>query len=392
MTADSLTCPYCNAYVPMPAGAAPGQRLPCPRCGEAFPYRPPETGGEGPVPFSPNGNPPPFPDPRPEAPPPPRRWSNRAVAGGVLGVMAVMAVAGLIFAFKTVPNRRSHDPKGPIGYLPGDVNVIAAVQLREALADPGGHEFLNQLHLGPVEAGMASVEKWTGLKREEINQVVLGLKLDGHGIPRLTLVVQTRDPYGEKEVREALHADRPIERGGKTLYRFKLPVAAPLATQAELWCASDTILVIGLAQDLDAVPLSPQSGVDHFSAPLQGLLRDQVSYNPQAWVVAHSDQWNKTIAWHAVRGLPAADQELLAKAATWGIWLRFDKIVYLNAVCKCTDATAAEGLKEYLVRHGVVEPEQVKVSQGTWVTAETQPTPGGIRQALAQAFGGSAQR
>src|SRR4051794_5186786 len=78
MTTDSLTCPYCNAYVPMPAGAAPGQRLPCPRCGEAFPYRSPEAGSDGPGPFSPNGNAPAFLAPM-DAPAPPRRWSNRAV-------------------------------------------------------------------------------------------------------------------------------------------------------------------------------------------------------------------------------------------------------------------------------------------------------------------------
>ena len=126
--------------------------------------------------------------------------------------------------------------------------------------------------------------------------------------------------------------------------------------------------------------------------PVVGLLRDQLSYNPQAWVVAHSDQWKHTVAWLAVSRLPAVEQELLAKVATWGIWLRFDKTVYLAAACKCADEAAAESLKEYLLRLGVVEPEQVKVSKGTWVTVETQPTPGGMWEALSQAFAGFTRR
>jgi hypothetical protein len=39
-TAGTTACPYCNAYVDVPPGAAAGRRLTCPRCGEAFAYMP----------------------------------------------------------------------------------------------------------------------------------------------------------------------------------------------------------------------------------------------------------------------------------------------------------------------------------------------------------------
>jgi hypothetical protein len=36
----TVACPYCNAFVPVPAGTAAGRRLACPRCGEAFAFLP----------------------------------------------------------------------------------------------------------------------------------------------------------------------------------------------------------------------------------------------------------------------------------------------------------------------------------------------------------------
>jgi hypothetical protein len=63
MPTDVLACPYCNATAAPPIGARPGQRIPCPRCGESFPYR----GDEGAEP-APSPAPMPVPEPEPPAP------------------------------------------------------------------------------------------------------------------------------------------------------------------------------------------------------------------------------------------------------------------------------------------------------------------------------------
>jgi hypothetical protein len=42
MSTELLTCPYCNAEVTVARGTPAGRRVPCPRCGETFPYRPSE--------------------------------------------------------------------------------------------------------------------------------------------------------------------------------------------------------------------------------------------------------------------------------------------------------------------------------------------------------------
>src|SRR5260370_41185818 len=44
MSAEPLTCPYCNAFVSLPPNAHDGQRVTCSRCGDAFPLRGMGTG------------------------------------------------------------------------------------------------------------------------------------------------------------------------------------------------------------------------------------------------------------------------------------------------------------------------------------------------------------
>src|SRR5437588_739762 len=100
MPETPIYCPYCNASVTLPPGTQPGQRVPCPRCGEAFPYRGPAVGGDDLTAAAPLTTP-------TAAEPPP--WSNLRVAGTVLGFMALMAITGLTFALVTQKIRRAHD-------------------------------------------------------------------------------------------------------------------------------------------------------------------------------------------------------------------------------------------------------------------------------------------
>src|SRR5438874_2600281 len=100
MPETPIYCPYCNASVTLAPGTQPGQRVPCPRCGEAFPYRGPAIG---------NGDPTSTPAPTTPSGAEPAPWSNVKVAGSVLGFMALMAITGLAFALFTQKIRRAHD-------------------------------------------------------------------------------------------------------------------------------------------------------------------------------------------------------------------------------------------------------------------------------------------
>ncbi len=101
MPSDVLTCPYCNAAATPPPGARPGQRVPCPRCGESFPYH--GTVVQPGVPAAPPQAPPEPPSPAP------RRLSNAQIAVLILGGMVLMAVLGLVYALSTQGIRREYD-------------------------------------------------------------------------------------------------------------------------------------------------------------------------------------------------------------------------------------------------------------------------------------------
>ncbi|HKI34669.1 MAG TPA: hypothetical protein VKA46_22625 [Gemmataceae bacterium] len=129
MPTDVLSCPYCNAAAEVPAGTHPGQRIPCPRCGESFPYRPPTDEG---VTASPAPAPPPMVGPPLEpwprrrfaqgpfirrflwffegpAPSTPRQFSNGQILLLLFGGMVGIALIALVFALSTSGIRREYD-------------------------------------------------------------------------------------------------------------------------------------------------------------------------------------------------------------------------------------------------------------------------------------------
>src|SRR5438105_4802537 len=111
MSAEPVCCPYCNAYVALPAGTLEeGQRLLCSRCGEVFTYRGFPRGAITPAvphpltPYTPQPDAA-FATPRLNV----RKVSNRTIAALILGGMAAMAGIGLLISLATQGMRRSHD-------------------------------------------------------------------------------------------------------------------------------------------------------------------------------------------------------------------------------------------------------------------------------------------
>ncbi|HZY89460.1 MAG TPA: hypothetical protein VFE78_31855 [Gemmataceae bacterium] len=162
MSAELLTCPYCNAEVTVARGTPAGRRVPCPRCDESFPYRP----SEGVTLSPPQGPQITAEPPAPEVPAIDTfrfklglllgivgavgavtlayirsadvavivgavaavallwlwffrvRRGNQATAVFVLANMALVAAAGLALALRTQAERRAHDAGLPHGRRP----------------------------------------------------------------------------------------------------------------------------------------------------------------------------------------------------------------------------------------------------------------------------------
>src|SRR5262249_41649113 len=150
-----------------------------------------------------------------------------------------------------------------LGYLPPDVDFIAGIHVAEMQADPAAREFLTQLRLGPADLGLSVIQRWTGLRLEDVDHAVLGLRVQGQLIPRLNFVVRTTRPYDVELLRKSINISRSPEPGKKELYRVKLDKS--LLTPI-LWFADEHTIVVGLKpEDLAPVPAKPRENVDHLN-------------------------------------------------------------------------------------------------------------------------------
>src|SRR5947207_1581386 len=94
---DAISCPFCNATFNSDQPRQAGARMLCPRCGELLPVHLAGTLSHLAAPTSPA--------PLPQS----VRLTNRKVALVVVGVMLLMAAAGLTLALATVKWRRQND-------------------------------------------------------------------------------------------------------------------------------------------------------------------------------------------------------------------------------------------------------------------------------------------
>ncbi len=381
MNDEPRTCPYCNARLDGRPGAAAGRV--CPRCGELLPNRY-AADAQGPEDWS--GVPAAGSVPRGLAATPPavRRRGRKTVAL-LLGAMLLMAVIGLVVSLRTVPGRRMLDPKDPISYLPADTDVVAFVQFEQILHEVAGRRFLTELPLGSATAGLESLERWTGISRENIQAVALGLTVGGRLLPRFVLVLQTIKPYNPAELREYLKGAESMERGGKTLYRFSMGEGGLRGT---VWYAGRNVLVFGLTpDDLDAVPEEPRPGGGQLAPPISECLRTRIPPDAQAWLVASSENWGKTLAlpWFARRTKGAAN--LLDQLRTACAWARFDEEVSATVACQMKDSAAAQALQRVVAASHTTDGQAPHTETGGWVVWSFRGGPESLTETVGQSFG-----
>jgi hypothetical protein len=374
-------CPFCNATVPLPATLPATQKVPCPRCGESVPVRPSTLNG-APAGQSVTVSPPVGNQPLPAT----KAWSNRKIAATVLGVMALMATISLVYALRTTEFRRSNDhPAGPhvpplpavtatppteltgLEYLPANCTAVVGLHVAQALQSEAGRTLLNR-------SGLAQDGSFLGLKLDTIDHAVLGANLD-RVPPQVTLVVRTRQPYSGDEVRKALQAGREVERGGRTVYRFKLSQGG---LELGLVCPDERTLLVGLVDDFETVPTQPAKGAERLPAPLRDLMTTRLPGGSVAWAVAHAADHPPAVAslLSGFTAKPSPDIELLGQVRSLALSLRPTDGVTLNAAVQGRDATATAKLGDLLRKWG--EAAEVPVNpaiQGDWVTVTASATP-----------------
>jgi hypothetical protein len=377
MHPQAIACPYCNSQFHLPANP-PAGRIHCPRCGEALPASITGAGVQDVGPPLMNGQL----QTAASADPAARRRRNRMIALGVLGIMLLMALGGLWLSLETVPGRRLRDPKDPLGYLPADTNLVALLQVRAALQEPGGVELLSSLGVGGADAA-SRLEELTGIQRQDIQTALVGIRLDDRFPPRVVLVVQTGQPYDEARVRDALPNALRLDRAGRALYRFTPRRGALSAT---LWFAAQSLLVVATQpEDFDSIPTEPRPGSAHLPAALDDFIRMRVPAQAQAWLAVHSDDWQRVVLRPVIAGVLGVKPDDLADAPTWGGWARFERGIAFEALGHAKDVASARRLALDLRRRHALAEEKVHV-EADWVVADGQADADTVRRYLERAF------
>ena len=347
MTFGSLTCPFCNAQLPIDSPRAIGVKTLCPRCQEPLPpalelaNKSGLSVQEGISPTNPTGqgHGQPLADSVQEGlslgdhsfPPKPRR-ANRVLGLYLVGGMAVVALVTLVFALRTTGARRANDFRGKfrpgteriiqapaeltgLGYLPEGTNLIAGVHFADLLADPGGQSLLQPPQPAWLQTILGNIEKWTGLKQGDLDHVVLGTTV-GDKLPALALVVRTLKPYENAVLEKALAPAKAQNHRGKALYRFALK---PLG-EGLLWCPGEQTMVLLLRldaaklEDMLVIPLEPRPNLEFLTPQARKLLADgRIHKESLAWVAGHwqNSPTMKTLL--AFVPLPQPEAEVLPK-------------------------------------------------------------------------------
>jgi hypothetical protein len=362
MTAEVLSCPYCNARVALSAEDAGRPRVRCPRCGDTFPHRAVPAAER-------NGSPAAHPDSLGEGSLPARApaWSNAAVARLILGVMGTMAVIGLAFALWTQPFRRANDRKktpggepeaivaepvsatkpsrlAGLGYLPAATEIVAGLHVGELLQDADGARILRQFQGSRAGSELQHLADKMGLDEGGIDHLVLGVYPTG-GQPRAALVIKLRQTYPAEKLK-ALPRAQPDTYQGKPVYRFRSDLVQGLVYQA----AADVLIVnLGLGEarteDLRALPGQPRRGDEGLSALVRECLGERLQRGSLLWVVGSlSGQPLLRELLLARADVPDTTRRVLSEVEAFAVGIRQNRGITLSAAVRGKDEQAARQL------------------------------------------------
>ncbi len=383
MTADSSTCPYCNANLPANLQPVSGRGLVCPRCQEVLPHSAAAaTGNEQAA-------------DRRFDPARPRPGSMR-VAAYVLSLMAVMGGIGFAFAWYTTATRRSRDRMADqtepemirrvvlapaalpgLGYIPGDVNILLGLNVAEAA---GQEDSLRFLHAMRTLAGTAAGPKLHSLLTQlwdQVDHVILGVRVEDKLLPRFTLVVRSLRTIDKEAVLRLLKGQRK-EHGERSIYTFPLE---SVGLDGTLWIADDHTLVITRAPvDLDPAPLKLSPGVDRFNSDLQEVFKDSLPTGVLFWLAAATRHGDQVLAPLVQLGaLAPADAATLTPLQKLGVWFRVNKKLEMEATADLSNEQAATKFREYLAQRGLASGQAIPALEGK---EQTKRLAGQLKESL----------
>jgi len=326
------------------------------------------------------------------------------VAITVVAVMGVMSTASFGLARSTVGFRRENDAglrdkktkrpglgeipnREPVATvpaleldglrrLPRDTVAIAAVRPAELLTQEDGRSQLTQpIQIGPLSIPVHQLEQWTGLKAEEIDHIVFGVRGNtGDLIPRFATIVRTRVAYDAEAVRDKFKKIE-LHPGARKqgVYRFQLESRPPF-NEGMLRCVDDHTLLIDWQQrDVGWITSDPHNDVSHLAKELRAIVKERMSPHGSIWVAGHSEDWAKTFAVVNWIKLDKPEAQLLESVQTFLVWTPNEPRNTWMASVHCRDAEKAEETRKYLEKRLKSDDRKVTtLAEGDWVMIQVQ--------------------
>jgi len=355
----AIPCPFCNALVVADTGAT---RIRCSRCGDFFS---PSGAAVGPAGLD---------DDLERHREARKALSSRSLKRTLLiaGSLGLLGIAvGLIVSQSRGPKPpassgkdSSHAAVAPIdmpglGYLPDKVDSVIAMQFRpllEALPEGDIREPKNALiRLGIPEDVLGSVEKLLGMPLDNIDQLVIGLKLnEGLLSSQPVLVVHTHKPFNIEQIAKRAKAS-PDAHGDRTYYRAN--ASNLFGERVYWWAVNDRLLVVGMQGALlDSIPAGGRAGRDHLAPRLAERARDLLTADTVCWAVLDSEHWDAiaglaTLAGKKKEGLDNLP-EVVEPLRTVVLGLRLDPTPVLTAWFDMKSSDAAEKWRSQVAKSG----------------------------------------
>jgi hypothetical protein len=304
---------------------------------------------------------------------------NSAAAVFVLANMLAIALMVLPFALATKTRRRDNDPKGPptlptspatktkplapklwaaLGYLPEDFNLVVGIHVSDLANNPMGAKLLagmaspdGEQRTDLIELAVRPVEKFTGLKPDALDHLVLGMRLDA-GLPVVMIVARTREPYDSEVLRQAQAPATAVKYLDRDLYRFNTkPLGTGMLFAADPQTMILVIRVDPLAErDKQMLITVPRNGAKGPPQALRGILGNPV-FRPGTsiwWAGADIQQPEVAVALFPLAQKNAELAKLvgLATSVVGGLYLHDDAA--LVGYVQCPDPISTERLEAVL--------------------------------------------
>jgi len=229
--------------------------------------------------------------------------------------MSALIVALIITGFVLWYGPQRSGPSGPtydltqpaepsqwatLGFLPASCNLVIGVRSADL---PDRDDLLTRI---PTSARDA-LEKSLGRPIQSIDEIALGVTVDGRALPGVMLVLLAQTPFDDALL--AKQARSSEREGDRTYYTFEAPGSG---FEWVAWLPSPQMLIASLS--LDELEASPTNGKASLTDAMRGLISERLPADAAAWAVADMSDWDQFLIPRLLLGriLPNADAAGLA--------------------------------------------------------------------------------